>query len=70
MFKLFRNLKPIDYLFILMSVGLTILQSYIDLTIPDYTQKIIGETDMNIILINGGIMLAMSISGLICAILI
>ena len=53
-----------------MSVGLTILQSYIDLTIPDYTQKIIGETDMNIILINGGIMLAMSISGLICAILI
>lgn len=70
MFKLFRNLKPKDYLFLVMSVGLIILQSYIDLTIPDYTQKIIGETNMSIILENGGIMLAMSISGLACAILI
>ena len=70
MFKLFRNLKAIDYLYLVMAVGLIVLQSYIDLTIPDYTEKIIGETDMNTILVNGGIMLAMSISGLVCAILI
>ena len=70
MFKLFKNLKPVDYLCLAISIGLIILQSYIDLTIPDYTQKIIGETDMHIILVNGGIMLAMSIGGLVCAILI
>ena len=70
MFKLFKNLKPVDYLCLAISIGLIILQSYIDLTIPDYTQKIIGETNMQIILVNGGIMLAMSIGGLVCAILI
>ena len=69
MFRLFKNLKAIDYVCLTIAIGFIVLQSYIDLTIPDFTEKIIGETDMNVILTNGGIMLAMSIGGMLCAVL-
>jgi len=70
MFKLFKNLKAIDYVYLVISVVLIVLQTYLDLTIPDYTAKIIGETSMNVILVNGGIMLAMAIGHLLLAIII
>ena len=69
MFRLFKNLKAIDYVCLTIAIGFIVLQSYIDLTIPDFTEKIIGETDMKVILTNGGIMLAMSIGGMLCAVL-
>ena len=70
MFKLLKNLKARDYVFLAISIAMIIAQTYLDLTIPDYTAKIIGETNMNTILVNGGIMLGMAIGNLLLAILV
>lgn len=70
MFKLLKNLKARDYVFLAISIAMIIAQTYLDLTIPDYTAKIIGETNMNTILVNGGIMLGMAIGHLLLAILV
>ena len=70
MFKLLKNLKARDYVFLAISIAMIIAQTYLDLTIPDYTAKIIGETNMNTILVNGDIMLGMAIGHLLLAILV
>ena len=79
MFKLLKNLKKIDYLFLVFIVGLVVLQVWLDLTLPDYTARIIGELgklkdgiqpDINIILTQGGIMLACAFSSLASAIIV
>lgn len=70
MFKLLKNLKARDYIYLVISIAMIIAQTYLDLTIPDYTAKIIGETNMNVILVNGGIMLGMAIGNLLLAVLV
>lgn len=79
MFKLLKNLKKIDYLFLVFIVGLVVLQVWLDLTLPDYTARIIDELgklkygiqpDINIILTQGGIMLACAFSSLSSAIIV
>ena len=70
MFKLLKNLKARDYVFLVISIAMIIAQTYLDLTIPDYTAKIIGETNMSTILVNGGIMLVMAIGNLLLAIFV
>lgn len=77
MFKLLKNLKWIDYLFMVCVCGLVILQVWLDLKLPDYmfniTQELemIGyglEVNMTSILSNGGLMLACAFGSLACAI--
>ena len=70
MFRLFKNLKKTDYILLFLIVALVVGQVYLDLTIPEYTEKLLGETDMNIILINGSIMLAMALGSLSGAVLV
>lgn len=77
MFKLLRNLKWIDYLFIVVVVGLIVLQVWLDLTLPEYTENILAEfeainagvgANIGNILKNGGFMLACALGSLASAI--
>lgn len=77
MFKLLKNLKALDYLFILFVCGLVVLQVFLDLRLPDYmlniTQELekVGhglEVNMSNILSNGGLMLACAFGSLASAI--
>ena len=79
MVKLLKNLKGIDYLFLFFIIGLVVLQVWLDLTLPDYTASIINELgklkldikpDINVILSQGGIMLAIAFSSLLSAIIV
>ena len=79
MFKLLKNLKPLDYLFILLIGGFVGLQVWLDLKLPDYmfsiTQELekVGyglEVDMSVILSNGGYMLACAFGSLASAIIV
>ncbi|MBR1890489.1 MAG: ABC transporter ATP-binding protein [Clostridia bacterium] len=79
MFKLLKNLRKKDYIYLLAAVGLIVLQVYLDLALPDYTAKIIqelykigvgGTVEMSVILINGGIMIAMAFGSLASAIIV
>ena len=75
MFKLFKNLKKIDYLFLAISIALIVLQVYLELTLPDYTAVIVTELtyqnpSVNVILENGGYMLACAFGSLASAILV
>ena len=75
MFKLFKNLKKIDYLFLTISIALIVLQVYLELTLPDYTAVIVTELtyqnpSVNVILENGGYMLACAFGSLASAILV
>lgn len=78
MFKLFKNLKLIDYFFMIIIVGLVVLQVWLDLTLPNYTSAIItelykvkyGAVDINVIWYNGGLMLAFAFGSLASAILV
>lgn len=77
--KLMKNLKIIDYLFILIVIGLVVLQVYLDLKLPDFTGGIMTElgkikygidVDLAVIWANGGLMLACAFGGLGSAILV
>ena len=79
MFKLLRNLKWIDYLFLAIVAGLVGFQVWLDLELPDYmyniTQELgkIGqglEVEMSVILSNGGIMLGCALGSLASAIIV
>ena len=70
MFRLFKNFKGIDYLFVLLATGLIVLQVWLDLTLPEYTEILLSTVEMPVILKNGGIMLAMALGSLGCAILV
>ena len=41
MFKLFRYLKWIDYLYVFLILGLVVLQVWLDLELPNYMANII-----------------------------
>ncbi|MGN1201595.1 MAG: ABC transporter ATP-binding protein [Candidatus Caccovivens sp.] len=77
MFKLLKNLKWIDYLFILLVTALIVLQVFLDLRLPDYTGNIMAElgkmqfgveVSVNTILVNGGYMLACAFGSLASAV--
>lgn len=79
MFKLLKHLKWIDYLFMAVVVGLVALQVYLDLTLIDYTEAIMGElyklkfngqVIVSVVVKNGGIMLACALGSLGSAILV
>lgn len=74
-----KNLKIIDYLFILVVIGLVVLQVYLDLKLPDFTGGIMTElgkikygidVDLAVIWANGGLMLACAFGSLGSAILV
>ena len=75
--RLFKNLKWIDYLFIVIVCGLIVLQVWLDLELPSYTENIMLElaklqegleAEMSVILVNGGYMLACAFGSLASAI--
>lgn len=73
MLKIMKYLKPyIGY--ILLAVGLLFTQAMCDLSLPDYMSKIINQgilmKDNGFILQTGGIMLLISLGGVIAAILV
>jgi len=79
MFKLMRNLKWIDWLFILFIGGLVGLQVWLDLKMPEYTKTIMTElgkieygleVNMAKIWTNGGFMLACALGSLGSAIIV
>ena len=62
MFKLFRNLKRRDYVFILLTLIAITTQVWLELKMPDYMSEITilvqsGNGAMNDILYNGGFMI-------------
>ena len=79
MFKLFRYLKKIDYFFLFLIVGLIVLQVWLELKLPDFTQQITDELDklkfnevpeVGNILKYGGLMLACAFGSLAGTILV
>ena len=77
--RLLKNLKWIDYLFLCLVCGLIVLQVWLDLELPVYTENIMNElrtpangvsAGMSIILTNGGYMLACALGSLSSAILV
>ncbi len=72
MFKIFRNLKSRDVGFILICVVLVFTQVWLDLTMPDYTQKLTesvsaGDIDMGTVMKNGGMMLLCAVGSMAAA---
>ena len=79
MLRLFKYLKLRDWLFLAISVGLIVLQVWLELTMPDYTKELttIVQTEsqnMGDVWKNGGLMLACAagsmVSAVICAFLV
>ncbi len=72
MFKVFKNLKSRDILFIFICVALVVLQVWLDLTMPDYTQKLTqsvsaGSISMSKVFKNGGLMLLCAVGSMVSA---
>lgn len=72
MFKVFKNLKARDILFIFICVALVFLQVWLDLTMPDYTQKLTqsvsaGSISMSKVFKNGGLMLLCAVGSMVSA---
>lgn len=60
--KIIKYLKPKDWLFIIFALGLIVLQVWLDLTLPEFTEKLTtsiyaGTANMNDVMSNGGMML-------------
>lgn len=71
--KIFKNLKQRDILFILICAVLVVTQVWLDLTMPDYTQKLTeavsaGDVEMSVVLQNGGMMLLCALGSMAAAI--
>ncbi len=71
MFKLLKKLKPIDWLFVVISIGFIVLQVWLDVTMPTYMSKITilvqtAGSEMSEILKAGGMMLLCAL-GSVCA---
>ena len=78
-FGLFKNLKKRDWILILISIALIIVQVWLELKMPDYTKELTTMVQsksaaMGKVLKNGGLMLACAggslFSAIICAVII
>ena len=74
MIKILKNLKPRDLCYILICAALVVVQVWLELTMPDYTQKLTlavtaEKTDMNIVWENGGMMLLCAFGSMTAAII-
>ncbi len=70
---LFKNLKLRDWVFIVICAALVVVQVWLDLTMPDYTQKLTasvsaGVADMEVVKENGSKMLLCAAGSMACAI--
>lgn len=74
MIKTLKNLQKKDLLFILICAVTVVLQVWLDLTMPDYTQKLTesvssGALEMSTVLKNGGMMLLCAFGSMTAAII-
>lgn len=72
--KIFKSLKMQEWLFIVICVGLIVLQVWLDLKMPDYTKNLseavaAGSPTMGVVWKNGGMMLLCAFTSLAAAIL-
>ena len=72
MFKLLKKFDRYDWITVLFILGLIVCQVWLDLTIPDYTNKLSqtiasGQSTMADVWGNGGMMLLCALGSLICA---
>lgn len=70
--KIFKNLKLRDVCFIMICAVLVVVQVWLDLTMPDYTQKLTesvsaGDIDMSVVMKNGGMMLLCAVGSMAAA---
>lgn len=73
MIKIIKNLKGRDWLFIFICAVLVVSQVWLDLKMPDYTQKLTesvssGNADMDTVVKNGGFMLLCALGSMTSAI--
>lgn len=71
-FKLFKSLKKIDWIFIVLIGALVVFQVWLELTLPDYTQNLTtlltkGTITMSDVWYNGGIMLLCAVGSTVGA---
>ena len=75
MFKLIKNFKKKDWLIIIVSIVLIIMQVWLELKMPDYMSKVtvLVQTEgskMSEILKNGGFMLLCAFGSLVGAVIV
>lgn len=73
MIRIFKNLKKRDWIGIMICAGLVVVQVWLDLTMPDYTQKLsksvsAGSIVMNEVWKNGGMMLLCALGSMVASI--
>ncbi len=73
MIKIFKNLKRQDVYMVLACLAMVVLQVWLDLTMPDYTQKLTsalsaGSLDMSEVLTNGGYMMLCALGSMAASI--
>ncbi|MCR5329661.1 MAG: ABC transporter ATP-binding protein/permease [Lachnospiraceae bacterium] len=73
MIKLMKNLTKKDLLFVCICAAMVVLQVWLDLTMPDYTQKLTesvssGALEMSTVLKNGGMMLLCALGSMAASI--
>lgn len=73
MIRIFKNLKKRDWIGIMTCAGLVVVQVWLDLTMPDYTQKLsksvsAGSIVMNEVWKNGGMMLLCALGSMVASI--
>lgn len=76
MFKLLRYLKPKEWLFALFSVGFIVMQVWLEIKIPDYTQNLMmlingaefAPVSMGEVWKNGGFMLLCTLGTVACSV--
>lgn len=73
MFKLLKYLQKRDWFFIALCAGFVVAQVYFDLTMPDYTQKLVteiigGQPKMSAVWRNGGYMMLYAFCSAACSV--
>lgn len=74
MLKILKNLKWRDWLFLLISAALIVFQVWLEITMPEYTQKLstavsAGTVEMGEVWKNGGLMVACAAGSMVAAII-
>lgn len=73
MFKLLRFMKPRDWLFVVLCAGFVVAQVYCDMTMPEYTERLMTEVvadrmSMTVVWRNGGFMLLYAFGSAACSV--